>query len=165
MNQPTSNSNLYSDKQIKQDIQDWATYVGLPQKELGGMAVCPFARASMQLYEVEIRDSLKGIVPPQAEFELVINVVPANVTVEELLAECSLLAQTYPSMIFLPDHRDRATNINGVQTNNGKHNLILCQPKDKLLAAREKLAKTAYYSYWDKEYLKEIAGDANGNLD
>lgn len=34
--------------------------------------------------------------------------------------------------------------------------LILCQPKAKLEAARAKLKNTKYYSYWEKEYLKEI---------
>jgi hypothetical protein len=62
----------------------------------------------------------------------------------------------YPEMVFLPDHKDRDTFINGVQTNNGKYNLILCQWRDNLESARTKLKNSNYYSFWDQEYLKEI---------
>ena len=64
--------------------------------------------------------------------------------------------QLYKDIIFLPDHKDRYTEINGVQTNNGKHNLLLCQWRDNLNKAREKLAGTNYYSFWNEEYLQEI---------
>jgi hypothetical protein len=48
------------------------------------------------------------------------------------------------------------TFIQGIKTNNGKYNLILSQPTEKLRHFREKLAKTEYYNLWDEEYLKEI---------
>ena len=51
------------------------------------------------------------------------------------------------------------TFIHGVQTNNGKYNLILAQPTQKLRKFRESLAKTEYYDLWDDDYLKEILGD------
>ena len=78
---------------------------------------------------------------------------------EELSEHCERLAELYPDMIFLPDST-RETFINGVQTNNGKYNLILCQSKKKLLDARRQLAKTDYYTFWDPEYLREIVGDS-----
>jgi hypothetical protein len=59
-------------------------------------------------------------------------------------------------MVFLPDPKDKYTEINGVQTNNGEHNLILCQWRDNLDKARAKLQKTTYYTHWASEYLKEI---------
>ena len=42
---------------------------------------------------------------------------------------------------------------------NGKYNLILSQPTDKLKKFRKNLAKTSYYDMWDDEYLKEILED------
>ena len=62
----------------------------------------------------------------------------------------------FPEIIFLPDHKDRETYINGVATNNGKYNLILCQWRDNLNKARSKLEHTKYYSFWDQTYLEEI---------
>jgi len=35
----------------------------------------------------------------------------------------------------------------------------LCQPREELTEARKKLAKTDYYSYWDKYYLREVLED------
>ena len=43
-----------------------------------------------------------------------------------------------------------------MQTNNGKYNLVLCQPRKDLTEARKKLGKTNYYDYWDEKYLQEV---------
>ena len=59
-------------------------------------------------------------------------------------------------MIFLPDHPEHKTYINGVQTNNKFYPCILVQNKKELEEARAKLKTTKYYSYWDSKYLKEI---------
>ena len=65
----------------------------------------------------------------------------------------------YESWKFFEDCATYDTYINGIKTNNGKYNLILAQPNEKLRKFREKLAKTEYYSLWDTEYLKEILED------
>jgi hypothetical protein len=147
-----------TDEQIKKDIHDWATYVGLPQASLNGLSICPFAKANMELYDVQIINDTTSIIPPDKEFELIIYVIKSDITVEELNEACSKLKQQYPLLEYLPDHSTRDTYISDVQTNNKKHNLILCQPIDKLIAARKKLAKTNYYNFWDIEYLNEIIG-------
>jgi len=60
---------------------------------------------------------------------------------------------------FFEDCGSYNTFINGIKTNNGKYNLILAQPTEKLRQFREKLAKTSYYDAWNDEYLKEILED------
>jgi hypothetical protein len=149
---------MSTDEQIKKDIYDWAIYVGLPQKSLGGLSVCPFAKASMNLYEVQIVDNVTLITPPNRDFELIIYVIRSAITIEELNKACAILKEQNPLIEYLPDHSTRNTYIGEAQTNNGKHNLILCQPMNKLLAARNKIAKTNYYKFWDAEYLNEIFG-------
>jgi hypothetical protein len=84
--------------------------------------------------------------------------LPSNYTQDELAELANEYNKMYPMMIFLPDHKDKDTFINGVQTNNGKYNLLLCQWRDKLETARTKLKKTTYYTYWSEDYLKEILG-------
>lgn len=149
---------MITDEQIKKDIYDWAVYVGLPQKSLGGLSVCPFAKASMNLYEVQIVDNVTLITPPDKDFELIVYVIRSAITVEELSKACATLKEQNPLIEYLPDHSTRNTYIGEAQTNNGKHNLILCQPVDKLTEARTKIAKTNYYKFWDIEYLNEIIG-------
>lgn len=149
--------------QIKQDITNWAKYLGLPQKDLGGMPVCPFAMSNLDQYIIQVVDTEQSIIPNN--FELCIYVINFEVSIESINELCIRLNKNYPDFISLPNHKDRDTYINGIQTNNKNYNLILCQSKEKLIAARQMLYKTNYYSYWDKDYLKEILGDNYVDLD
>ena len=138
---------------VEQDIKDWITHLATKQVLLGGFSVCPFAKNAE--YELAHTDG-SDIDPPPWDFELIIYVLPNDYTPEELVAIALEYNKVYPDLVFLPDHKDRYTEINGVQSNNGRHNLILCQWRDNLNKAREKLTNTNYYSFWDEAYLKEI---------
>jgi hypothetical protein len=138
---------------IKTDINDWIEKLTAKQIMLGGLSVCPFAKnAEYGIVETDGSD----INPPPWDFELLIYVLPATWTQDELNQLAKEYSKIYASLVFLPDHKDRYTEINGVQTNNGKHNLLLCQWRDNLVSARKKLASTNYYDFWDQEYLEEI---------
>jgi hypothetical protein len=138
---------------INADISNWITHLSTKQVLLGGLSICPFAKNSN--YEIVFTDGTT-IAPPPWDFELIIYVLPGDYTADELYAIASEYNKLLQDMIFLPDHKDRYTEINGIQSNNGKHNLILCQWRDNLNVAREKLVSTPYYGFWDQEYLKEI---------
>ena len=134
-------------------ITDWIERLAKPREELGGMSVCPFAKGSQ--YEVIETDG-SNINPPPWDFELIIYKLPDEYSVDELADLATEYNDIFPDIIFLPDHKDRETFINGVTTNNGKYNLILCQWRDNLNKARSKLENTKYYSFWDQNYLDEI---------
>jgi hypothetical protein len=134
-------------------ITDWIERLAKPREELGGMSVCPFAKNSE--YSV-IKTDGSDINPPPWDFELIIYKLPDEYSVSELADLATEYNSMFPEMIFLPDHKDRETFINGVATNNGKYNLILCQWRDNLNKARSKLEHTKYYSFWDQSYLDEI---------
>ena len=138
---------------IKQHIENWILHLTTKQILLGGFSVCPFAKGSE--YSIVITDGT-DINPPSSDFELVIYVLPNDWDEEELGLLAAEYNRIFTDLIFLPDHKDRYTEINGVHTNNGKYNLLLCQRRDNLNKARAKLAGTNYYSFWDKDYLKEI---------
>lgn len=138
---------------IKQDIAEWIEKLSTKNILLGGMSVCPFAKNSnFEIVETDGSD----INPPPWEFDLLIYHLPDNWTQEELIELASIYNKMMPMLVFLPDHKDRYTEINGIQTNNGKHNLLLCQWREELNKARSKLVSTNYYTFWDQEYLKEI---------
>jgi hypothetical protein len=135
------------------ELSNWVTQISQTREELGGMSVCPFAKNSrLSIVNTDGSD----INPPPWDFDLIVYRLPDNYSIEELTDISKEYNMLYPEMIFLPDHKDRETFINGVRTNNGKYNLILCQWRDNLEIARQKLSKTSYYSFWDEEYLKEI---------
>ena len=134
-------------------IEDWIERISKPADLLGGFSVCPFAKGAD--YSVHKTDG-SDICPPPWDFELMVYVLPMQYTEEEVVAIANEYNKIYPDMVFLPDPKDRHTEINGVQTNNGEYNIILCQWRDNLNKAREKLQKTSYYTYWAEDYLKEI---------
>jgi hypothetical protein len=134
-------------------IKDWIDRITLPRDELGNFSVCPFAKSAK--YTI-IETTGADIEPPPWDFELIIYQLPSSYTEDEVEAIASEYNKLYPKIIFLPDPKDRYTEINGVQTNNGKFNLILCQHRDNLESARIKLKNTNYYTYWSQDYLDKI---------
>lgn len=134
-------------------IDSWINRLTQPRQELGGFSVCPYAKGAK--YEIVETDG-SDIDPPPWDFELIVYKLPDNYTTEEVISIASEYNKIYPEMVFLPDPKNKDTFINGVQTNNGEYNLILCQWRDSLNAAREKLSGTSYYTHWTEEYLKEI---------
>ena len=143
-------------------IEQWIEHLSNPQAALGGLAICPFAKQS-KYQIIETKDNFIDI--PQEDFELIMFKLDKEISIEKLYRLCDFLNVSFPKFVFLPDHRDKNTNIQGVSTNNGQFNLILCQTREKLIKARKQLNKTNYYSYWDIDYLKEILGSDYGNLD
>ncbi len=139
---------------MHEHIHSWIDNLSNPRSEIGGYSACPFAKSAK--YQIIQVNTEADIIPPLESFELIIYIVPQILSEEELFEMVNNLKIKYPQYIFLPDHNQRSTFINGVQTNNGKFNLILCQWRKDLEDARNKLSKTKYYSFWDKEYLNEI---------
>lgn len=137
---------------VTKDIQDWILRLSKPRRELGNFAVCHYAKFSK--YRIEQR--LISDLAPLEGVEVAIFVLDDAHTLEDLIGACRALGEAHPNYIFLDDHKDNSTFINGVQTNNGKYNLILCQNKKKLLEARENLHQTEYYSYWNQELYNRI---------
>jgi hypothetical protein len=138
---------------MSNDITAWISHISKPREELGGMPVCPFAKGSK--YEIIETDG-SDVNPPPWDFELIIYKFPDNYTKYEITELAKEYNNMYTDMIFLPDPKGCYTEINSVQTNNGMYNLILCQWRDNLEKARNKLKNTTYYHYWADEYLQEI---------
>jgi hypothetical protein len=139
--------------EIGMAFEAWINRISKLREELGGMSVCPFAKGAE--YEIVNTDG-SDINPPPWNFELIIYKLPDHYTVFELTKIAKEYNNIYPEMVFLPDHKDKDTYINNVQTNNGEHNIILCQWRDNLTKARDKLKNTVYYQFWSEDYLQEI---------
>lgn len=144
-------------------LYEWFKRIQVPHDEIGGFAVCPYSKSVRHLDLIEI--SLSDLVLPKLEAinKILVYRVEDEATAEQMEQKCQELSNK--DIILLADHKDRNTYINGIQTNNGYYNFILCQPVGELNDARRKLLKTKYYDYWDKEYMKEIFGEYYGMLD
>ena len=136
-------------------ILHWIGQLSKIRPELGNFAICPYA--SKANYTI-VDEKLSQIVPNN-DFDVIIYVVEDNISAQFLYDAVDDYNRNYPDYKFIADHRKTKTYIQGIQTSNGKYNLVLCQPRKELTEARKKLAKTNYYDYWDKDYLEEVLED------
>jgi hypothetical protein len=134
-------------------ILEWINRISIAQPELDGIPICPFAkRAKYKI--IELLDT--EIAPDFSSAQVILYILDENYTCAQLDEIAKNYNKIYPHLVFLPDSKDTYFSINGAQTNNGKYNLLLCQEREELQAARNKLKNTAYYTFWDEDELKEI---------
>ena len=133
-------------------ILHWIDQLSKIRPELGNFAICPYASKA----NFSILDSKLSQIVPKPDFDVVIYVVEDNISAQFLYDAVDDYNRNYPEYKFIPDHGKTKTYIQGIQTSNGLYNLVLCQPRKELTEARKKLARTDYYNYWDKSYLKEV---------
>lgn len=136
-------------------IRDWIIKVSKKRPELGHFAICPYAAsANFKIIECNIDD-----IEPIDGADVVIFVVEDHLSVTDIDQWVDIYSKIYKTWDFFKDCGSYETFISGVQTNNGRYNLVLGQPKEKLTELRKKLAQTDYYSHWSDEYLREILGE------
>ena len=136
-------------------ILHWISQISKIRPELGNFSICPYASgANFNIQE----DQLLEIVP-NSDYDVIIHIVEDDIDADFLYEAVDDYNLIYPEYKFIADHGKTKTYIQGIQTNNGKYNLVLCQSRKELTEARKKLAKTNYYDYWDKNYLKEVLED------
>lgn len=136
-------------------IREWAAEVAKQREELGGFSVCPYASNSKtKVVECAIDD-----IVPEPGYDVIVFIVDDFWNLIQVKKWVDVYNEKFPYYTFFEDCASQPTFINGIQTNNKKFNLILCQSKIKLSKIRKKLAKTDYYTYWNEDYLKQILGD------
>jgi hypothetical protein len=142
----------------KEALQEWLARLKIPRQALDGHSICPFSKGiSVPTPEdLNIDNSFR----PPALWEIkkikIYNITNPNITPAELDEWCDYYINKYENYMFIADHKDRDTHINGIKTNNGYFNFMLVQSLPELNEARRNLLKTTnYYSFWDPEYLKD----------
>lgn len=134
-------------------LKSWIETITKSNPDLDGFSICPFAKNNT--YKI-IKTSIHDIKPLSEEFGVVIFVVEDDLDLDFARKRIEFLNQSYPKYKFFDDFRDEDSYINGIQTNNGKYNLILYQNAEFLRKMRMILAKTTYYDKWENDYLKQI---------
>ena len=136
-------------------IHHWIREISKIRPELKNFAVCPFASgAKFTIIETMISD-----IEPIEGFDVAIFIVQDKLSLQDIKQWVDIYNKVYPHYYFFEDCKSYDTFLQGIQTNNGRYNLVLCQSKEKLRKFREKLANTEYYSNWEVPFLQEILGD------
>jgi hypothetical protein len=133
-------------------IFNWIKEVSQVRPELKGFAICPFAsNAKYKIVECSAEE-----IQPIEGYQVIIYIIEDYFDLSTVQFWVNFYNKKHESWKFFEDCGTYNTYIQEIRTNNGKYNLILAQPIQKLRQFREKLAKTGYYDLWDKDYLKEI---------
>ena len=133
-------------------ILHWIKQLSKIRPELGNFAICPYASTA----NFAIVDEKLSQIMPNDDFDVIIYVVEDDISANFLYDAVDDYNHNYPEYRFIADHGKTKTYIQGIQTSNGKYNLVLCQSRKELTEARKKLGKTSYYDYWDESYLHEV---------
>ena len=155
---------------MEKDIIGWVKRISKKHDELGGFAICPFAKKALK--EKKIFWSFIGYEPSayisrymemmNEDYEVVLFYnLKKNLTDQDCIELINKLNNKFPNIVFLKDHPDNPGFINGINTSNGEYPVIIAQPKGKLKDARLALEKTKYYDVWSDEYKKEILSYGN----
>lgn len=140
--------------EIEEHIKEWISKISEFRPELNNFAICPFS--SSATYKI-IKAPIDDIMPLNG-YDVVIFAVEDYLDVNAIQMWCEIYNTIYPEYIFLEDCAYSHTFINGIQTNNAKYNLLLCQSKEKLRKSRKILAESGYYEHWNDAMMKEILG-------
>ena len=133
-------------------ILHWIKQLSKIRPELGNFAICPYASNA----NFAIVDEKLSQIMPNDDFDVIIYVVEDDIDANFLYDAVDDYNRNYSEYRFIADHGKTKTYIQGIQTSNGKYNLVLCQSRKELTEARKKLGKTSYYDYWDESYLHEV---------
>lgn len=141
--------------EIEAHIREWVEKISTVRPELGGFSTCPYASKA----KYTIIETLAEDIVPISGYDVVFYVVEEYFDLQSIQFWVEFYNNLYGEYIFLEDHADYNSFINGIQTNNGKYNLILMQNREKLRKHRQILRDLGYYAHWNDEMMREILGE------
>lgn len=153
---------------MEENLIAWIQRISEKKDELGKFSICPYAKSALENKKVfwsyinkepdtYILNHIKNYFKDCIDFEVILYYnLEKNLSDTDLLNIINKLQKERNDLVFLKDHPDNPGFINGLYTGNGEYPVILVQPRDKLMQARNALQKTDYYDYWSEEYKKEI---------
>lgn len=137
------------------EVKQWIQKLSEAHDKLGGFSICPYAgTAKYSITQCTLRTITEHV---DVDYEYVqVFIVEDECTLEDMMDSRNTLNRRYKDLVFLDDHCSESTYIQGIQSNFGKFNIMLCQQRSELLQARNTLHKTEYYSFWSKELYGRI---------
>ena len=144
-------------------IKDYIDYISLKRKELGGHAICPFAKNFLDKVQIIESTNLMddAINCMQNEKHPMVYIIYGNPKkfdkkwLEEFCNDYQQFARI-KDLWLIWDHPDQINKINGIETNNKEYAILLIQGLSELNKYSQRLHKTNYYSFWDKDYYTNI---------
>lgn len=144
-------------------IKDYLDYISIKRDELGGHAICPFAKSFLNKIKIiESKNFLKDA------FECMQNEVHPTLYLiygsskqfdkkwlDEFCEDHQEFART-KDLWLIWDHPDQINKINGIKTNNNEYAILFIQGLSELNKYSDKLKNTDYYRFWDEDYYNKV---------
>ena len=147
-------------------ISDWFNHIQTPKKELGGMPICPFAKAAIANKQVTIEQcSVEDIDQKVADcdvekYKVCIYYLPTydQYTVQQLEQITQQLRDKYRTddKVVLDNDPRSPFIIQGVTTTFQQCYLWIVQSLEDLTQKSNILKTTGYYNYWTKSQIDEV---------
>lgn len=147
-------------------ISDWFNHIQTPKEELGGMPICPFAKAAIANKQVLIEEcSIDTIDEKVADcdvekYKVCIFYLPTyeQHTVEELEQLTQQLRNKYHKYdkVVLDNDPRNPFIIQGITTTFQQCYLWIVQSLEDLTQKSDILKTTDYYKYWTKDQIDEV---------
>lgn len=144
-------------------IKDYINYISLKRKELGGHAICPFAKSFLDKVQIiESKDfwvdAIKCMDNKDHPMLYLIYGDKDKYDTEWLKWFCDIHKQysRNKDLWLIWDHPDQINKINEIETNNKEYAILLIQKLSELNEYSKRLHKTDYYKFWNNEYYNKI---------
>lgn len=144
-------------------IKDYIDYISLKRKELGGHAICPFAKSFLDKVQIiESKDfwvdAIKCMDNKDHPMLYLIYGDKDKYDTEWLKWFCDIHKQysRNKDLWLIWDHPDQINKINEIETNNKEYAILLIQKLSELNEYSKRLHKTDYYKFWNNEYYNKI---------
>jgi len=153
---------------FEQYLRNWIVEIlDKPQTWLNNLPSCPYAKKALINNRVDFRRSYTYVNDVEElfdnwneQFDVVVLVCDDNIDSDMFSKHVAEINAKYVPLGYacLEDHIDCVESVKDIIFNNGRYNLILCQPLAKLNAATVQLQKQGYYQHWDKNYYDQVVG-------
>jgi len=147
-------------------ISDWFNHIQTPKEELGGMPICPFAKAAITNKQVTIEQcSVEDIDQKVADcdvekYKVCIYYLPTydQYTVQQLEQITQQLRDKYriDDKVVLDNDPRSPFIVQGVTTTFQQCYLWIVQSLEDLTQKSNILKTTGYYDYWTKSQIDEV---------
>ena len=144
-------------------IDDYIKYISIKRDEIGGHAICPFAKSFLDKVEIiESNDFIKDAVRcMNNKIHPMVYIIYGNKNkydkhwLEHFCNEYEEYCKQ-KDLWLIWDHPDQINKINEVETNNKEYAILLIQELSELLKYSKQLHKTNYYGFWSEDYYNKI---------
>lgn len=150
----------------EQYLKSWITEsLSKPEPLLNNLPSCPFAKTALidnKIRFVISNNYLEDIdslfANWDSSFDVVVLVCQNDIDPEKFISDMQSVNSRYVPLGFgcLEDHIAVPETLGNIVFNNGKYNLILCQPLEKLNNASEYLQSKGYYKNWSRDYFDAV---------